>query len=796
MKFASLFSLRTLCSIAGVFVVLGLSTSAEAQNATAAFDAYNSAFLVQLGGQTYYSQGIGSAEQEGEWQQALDIQAALDRYQYTRAAGDRALVIALLNSLTYFNSPGSVGGNWQTDGWDDNLGWMVSVYIRGYQLTGIAAYLTEAEAGWNNGYNQGWDTTVAGGGIWENTSYGSKCALSNDPFIWEGVQIYQATGTQSYLTRAEAIYAWVRTNLANTTNTASTVLGPPGQVNGCVSNTGVLQGQSDNVYDAGSFTEAAATLYRATGNVPYLDDAQLTINHIMSEGAVIPYHNSGESGHQWAYWFTRGLSDIATDANLWGTYQTYLQNNANAAWSGRDPTYGITWNDWSNPTQTSGSDPNEMSSAAAIWQHLPPYDAPTFSGNYELLNAASNLAVAVSGNSTSNSATIVQEPFDGGNEALWTLSPTGGGYYHLENVNSGQLLNVNAALTTAGALIVQSPSAGLVPGNDRWQPVQNGDGTYSFLNLNSWMALDNPDASTASGTQLDQAYASGSPAQNFYLIPAASATTSVPTAPTPPSGLTAAITASNGVSLSWAASATSGATYVVYRSTSDGFAPGAGNQIGVASASATTYTDTAAQPVTTYYYVVEAADAGGTSAGSNEAIAVTDAPSFTMALSASNLTFAAGATGTDTITLTPSYGFSTSSAIKFACIGLPTNASCSFSPTTASSGNIVSTLTVSATALAGAFPAIPGIMLPGAVLASAFGFFGWKRRRGLQLLMLLVSVMAASMAIGCGGSSSSSTGTTTTAAPQYAPITVTATYTSPSGGTMTQTAGIELEITQ
>ncbi len=71
-------------------------------------------------------------------------------------------MIALLNSLAYYNAPGSLFGNWQTDGWDDNLAWMVNAFLRGYQLTGESTLLTEAEAGWNNGYKQGWDTTVAG----------------------------------------------------------------------------------------------------------------------------------------------------------------------------------------------------------------------------------------------------------------------------------------------------------------------------------------------------------------------------------------------------------------------------------------------------------------------------------------------------------------------------------------------------------------------------------------------------------------------------------------------------------
>jgi len=518
MKCSHEISRRTLMVIC-VFVLSVLITgNAQAQEAAAAFSGYNSAYLVQ-NGQTFYASTIGSTTPEGEWQQALDIDPALDAYRYNPTQTNYNLVTALLNSLTYYNSAGSLYGNWQTDGWDDNLAWMVNAYLQGYLLTGNSPYLSEAEAGWNNGYNQGWNTSVAGGGIWENTGDQSKCALSNDPYVWEGVQLYQATGTSSYLTKAEAIYAWVRSNLVNTTNSTSSTYGAPGQVNGCVGSNGQLQGQSDNVYDAGSFVEAAASLYHATGNAQYSSDAQLTISHIEGEGSIIPYDNSGENGHQWEYWFTRGLSDYATETSSWSTYQTYLQDNANAAWNERNTSYNITWNDWSDPTSTSDSDPNEMSSAAAVWQHLPP-PGLILSGTWEIENVNSGLAVNVYGASTTNGEAIIQYPFSSGaKNAEWTFVPTSGGYYQIRNVNSGQVINVNAASSAKGALVVQWPAQSMVPGNDQWYPVENPDGSYSFYNLNSYQALEVPGFSTTEGTQLDQYFGNFGKNQEFYLIP-------------------------------------------------------------------------------------------------------------------------------------------------------------------------------------------------------------------------------------------------------------------------------------
>lgn len=495
-----------------------ISTPTYAQDAAAAFNGYNQAFLV-TSPQTFYAKTIGGATTEGEWGEALDIQVALDAYRQTRSTADRNLAIALLNSLTYYNGPNSKAGYWIGDGWDDNLAWMANVYIQGYLLFGTADYMTQAEAGWNNGYNLGWDTKGGGGGIWEERPQDiSKCMLSNGTFVWEGVQITLATGDTSYLTKAEQIYEWTRTHLVNTTGSNNN-LGSPGQVNGCTHGDGTLQGNSDNMYDNGIFIEAATALYKATGNSEYSGDAVRTIDHVMSEGSVVPYGGSGESGHAWAYWVFRGMSDYATASSTWSTYEPYMQNNANAAWSERNTTYDVTWNDWHNPTSISGAEPEEMSSAAAIWQHLPP-PGVNLSGTWQIQNVNSGLSLDVAGSSKANKAAIVQDAFTGGDNAeLWTFKATSGGYYQVINVNSGEALNVSASSGISKALIDQWPAeATLNPGSDEWMPVLNPDGSYSFYNLNSYQALDVPGASKTAGIQLQQYYGNGGTNQEFKLI--------------------------------------------------------------------------------------------------------------------------------------------------------------------------------------------------------------------------------------------------------------------------------------
>jgi hypothetical protein len=122
--------------------------------------------------------------------------------------------------------------------------------------------------------------------------------------------------------------------------------------------------------------------------------------------------------------------------------------------------------------------------------------------------------------------------------------------------------------------------------------------------------------------------ASGS--ASFTIVPVpdprsgiAGSCTAVPSAPT---GLAATASSSSVISLSWTAVIPPAnctiSFYNIYRSTTSGFTPSTTNLVasGVTTAS---YSDNGLAGSTTYYYVVEAVDADGTSAGSAQASATT-----------------------------------------------------------------------------------------------------------------------------------------------------------------------------
>jgi beta-galactosidase len=88
-----------------------------------------------------------------------------------------------------------------------------------------------------------------------------------------------------------------------------------------------------------------------------------------------------------------------------------------------------------------------------------------------------------------------------------------------------------------------------------------------------------------------------------------------------PSNLTATAASASQINVNWTASSAPGAVYDIFRSTTSGFTPSSANQI--ATATGTSYSDTGLAVNTTYYYLVEASNASGTSAPTGQASAST-----------------------------------------------------------------------------------------------------------------------------------------------------------------------------
>jgi Malectin domain/Fibronectin type III domain len=104
------------------------------------------------------------------------------------------------------------------------------------------------------------------------------------------------------------------------------------------------------------------------------------------------------------------------------------------------------------------------------------------------------------------------------------------------------------------------------------------------------------------------------------------------TVPSAPTGLTATASSSSAIGLTWnAVTPPANCTiisYSLYRSTTSGFTPSSSTLI-VSNVTTTSFSDTGLSASTTYYYIVEALDADGSSPASTQASAMTQAASGT-----------------------------------------------------------------------------------------------------------------------------------------------------------------------
>jgi hypothetical protein len=154
---------------------------------------------------------------------------------------------------------------------------------------------------------------------------------------------------------------------------------------------------------------------------------------------------------------------------------------------------------------------------------------------------------------------------------------------------------------------------------------------------------------------------------------------------------------------------------------------------------------------------------------------------FTLSSSPSALTVGSGSQGTVTVTVTPTGGFN--STVSFSCSGLPTGATCSFSPSevTPSGAAVTSQLTVSVAAQASALRQTPIPFLPLTASFAAFCLIGWRKARGPQLVLLL--------AVGFGLLSACGGGSGVNSKPVTSTLTITAT-----AGSSQQTTSVSLTV--
>jgi VCBS repeat protein/Big-like domain-containing protein len=208
------------------------------------------------------------------------------------------------------------------------------------------------------------------------------------------------------------------------------------------------------------------------------------------------------------------------------------------------------------------------------------------------------------------------------------------------------------------------------------------------------------------------------------------------------------------------------------------------------------------QPATTpgTYPVTVTATSGGITNTTNVMVTILPPPNFTLSSTAVNIA-SPGASGTSTLTITPSNGFTGTVAVTCAVTGSPAGAAdmptCSVTAPAAISGTapVTATLTVSTTPVSSAVvhdPLRRSFPLGGGLAMAALLLFGIPRRSKTLLSLLLFASLAAA-AIGCAGTPTPAKAPVTTPVvtptnPGTTPGAYTITVTGTSGAVMQSTA--------
>ena len=147
--------------------------------------------------------------------------------------------------------------------YDDNI-WLGIDMADLYAATGKKIYLQRAEEIWAF-VMSGYDDKLGGGIYWCEQKKESKNTCSNAPASVFALKMYNATKEKKYLERGKDIYKWTKDSLEDKTDHLYfDHLTLKGRL-----------GRDKYSYNTGQMLQAAAMLYKITGDRKYLDDARL-----------------------------------------------------------------------------------------------------------------------------------------------------------------------------------------------------------------------------------------------------------------------------------------------------------------------------------------------------------------------------------------------------------------------------------------------------------------------------------------------------------------------------------------
>jgi predicted alpha-1,6-mannanase (GH76 family) len=269
---------------------------------------------------------------------------------------------------------------WSSNYYDDES-WMCLALMRAYDLTAEKSYLDRALALYVD-ITAAWDATSAHpGGIWWNRAHTEKATASNAGPVIAGARLAARTGDAQHLTFARKVYDfWFMTMVNPANHQLADHINPDGTI-----------GRGRLTYNEGLMAGAAFTLYGATKEQKFLDDAHAIAGALVkldtkstSAGPVLADGtNTSCTGDcpQWKGIGYRYLALIFRSDFGHTEYRPVLESSVTAAWTlARNTTTDLFANDWAGPPMSTAQIEAQSSTAMALnlWAEIcGPYLGPS-----------------------------------------------------------------------------------------------------------------------------------------------------------------------------------------------------------------------------------------------------------------------------------------------------------------------------------------------------------------------------------------------------------------------------------
>lgn len=222
----------------------------------------------------YFNAETGGSTSFNYWPQAHAMDVVIDAWLRTRDSKYSDYFEPWYEGIRKKN-----GGRYWNVFFDD-MEWIALTLLRLHEATGDEKYLNTAQRLW--GFIQkGWDPET-GGISWKTDHLWSKNACSNGPASILASRLYRTGGDQKDLDWAKKIYAWEKERLFDPETGAIT----DHYNDRTKSKAGIPLS-----YNQGTFLGAAYELYKLTGEIQYLRDAEKAASFTITGRSTLDRRN-------------------------------------------------------------------------------------------------------------------------------------------------------------------------------------------------------------------------------------------------------------------------------------------------------------------------------------------------------------------------------------------------------------------------------------------------------------------------------------------------------------------------